>query len=58
MMTSNQAQFDESVFPLRKKKIVEQYRSDNSIDRLYCNSSDAKWIPNNKLDVGNYTWTH
>jgi hypothetical protein len=47
------------VFPFRKKKIEEQYQSDNSTDVLCCISSDVKWIPyNNKLHVANYTRVH
>ncbi len=33
--TSNQAQFDEAVFPFWRKKVVKQYPSDNSTDILY-----------------------
>ena len=58
IMSSNQAQFDEGVFPFRKKKVVEQYQSDNSTDILYRNPSDVKWIPYNKLHVSNYTGVH
>jgi hypothetical protein len=35
IMSSNQAQFDETVFPFRKKKMVEQHQSDNSTDILF-----------------------
>ena len=58
LMSSNQAQFDEGVFPFRKKKVVEQYQSDNSTDILYCSPLDVKWIPYNKLHISNYTRVH
>jgi hypothetical protein len=38
----NQAQFDERVFPFRKKKMVEQYQSDDSTDILFQSPSDVK----------------
>ena len=57
-MSSNQAKFDEGVFPFRKQKVVEQYQSDNSTDILYRSPSDVKWIPYNKLHISNYTRVH
>ena len=58
IMSSNQAQFDETVFPFRKKMMVEQYQSDNSTDILLRSPSDVKWIPYNRLHIGNYTRVH
>jgi hypothetical protein len=47
------------VFPLRKKKVVEQYQSDNSMDIVFHTTSvKVKWVPRNKLHVGNYTRVH
>jgi hypothetical protein len=36
-MTLNQARFDESSFPFRKQKMVEQFQFDDSTDILYKN---------------------
>ena len=54
----NQSQCGETVFPFRKKKMVEQYQSDNSTDILFRPSSDVKWIPYNRLHIGNYMSIH
>ncbi len=51
-------QFDETVFPFRKKKIVEQYQSDNSPDVLFRITSDVKWVTYNRLHISNYTRVH
>jgi hypothetical protein len=58
IMSSNQAQFNETVFPFWKKKMVEQYQFDNSTDILFRSPSDVKWIPYNRLHIGNYTRVH
>ncbi len=54
-MSSNQAQFDEGLFPFRKKEVVEQYHSDNSIYILFRTNSEVKQAPYNKVHVCNYT---
>ena len=38
--------------------MVEQYQSDNSTDILFRSPSDVKWIPYNRLHIGNYTRVH
>ncbi len=53
-----QVKFDEHEFPYRKKKIVEQFLSDNTTDILFKSASDVKWILYNKLHVGNYSKVH
>ena len=58
MMSSNQAKFDEDLFPFRKEKVVEQYQSDQSTDILYRSQSNVKWIPYNRLHISNYTRIH
>jgi hypothetical protein len=58
MMSSNQAKFDENLFPFRKEKVVEQYQSDQSTDILYRSQSNVKWIPYNRLHISNYTRIH
>ncbi len=50
-----QVKFDEHEFPFRKKKIVERFLSNNTIDILFKSVSDVKWILYNKLHVGNYS---
>jgi hypothetical protein len=42
-------------FRFWKKKIVEQYVSDNAKDILYKSASDVRWIVFNKLHVENYS---
>ena len=37
---------------------MDQFLSDNSTDKLYQHDSDVKWIPYNKLHVGNYEKVH
>ena len=34
MMSSNQAQYDETVFPCRNKELIEKYQSDQATDIL------------------------
>ncbi len=58
MMSSNQAQFDETVFPFRNKEVIEKYQSDQSTDILFRTESDVKWIPYNLLYISNYTRVH
>jgi hypothetical protein len=57
-MLSNQAQFDETVFPFRNKEMIEKYQSDKSIEILFRTESDVKWIPYNLLHISNYTRVH
>ena len=38
--------------------MVDQFLSDNSTDILYQHASDVKWVPYNKLQVGNYDKVH
>ncbi len=58
LITTNQVKFDESEFPFRKAKMVEQYLSDNSIDILFQSAADVTWVPYNKLHVGDYEKAH
>ena len=58
LMSSNQGRFDESVFPFRKKQMVEQFKSDNATDILFTHASDVNWIPYNKLHVADYKRVH
>ena len=37
---------------------MDQFLSDNSTDKLYQHASDVKWIPYNKLHVGNFEKVH
>ena len=57
-MSSNQAQFDDTVFPFRNKEMIEKYQSDQSTDILFRTESDVKWIPYNPLHISNYTRVH
>ena len=58
MMSSNQAQFDETVFPFRNKEMIEKYQSDQATDILFQTESDVKWIKYNPLHISNYTRVH
>jgi hypothetical protein len=58
MMSSNQAKFDETVFPFRNKEMIEKYQSDQSTDILFQTESDVTWIPYNPLHISNYTRVH
>jgi len=58
LMSSNQAQFDETEFPFRNKEMIEKYQSDQSTDILFRTESDVKWIPYNPLHISNYTRVH
>ena len=58
MMSSNQAKFDETVFPFRNKEMIEKYQSDQSTDILFQTESNVKWIPYNPLHISNYTRVH
>ena len=57
-MNSNQVKFSEQVFHFRNRKMVDQFLSDNSSDILYQHAYDVKWVPYNKLHVGNYERVH
>ncbi len=46
---------NEHKFPIWKKKMDEQFLSDNSTDILFKLASEVKWTVYNKLHVGNYT---
>ena len=58
MISSNQAQFDERIFPFQNKEMTEKYQSDQATDILFRTESDVKWIPYNPLHIGNYTRVH
>ena len=58
MMSSNQAQFDKTVFPFLNKEMIEKYQSDQATDILFRTESDVKWIPYNPLLISNYTRVH
>jgi hypothetical protein len=58
MWSSKQAQFDEHVFPFRKRSIVDKFQRDNSIDILFQAPSDIKRAPYNRLHSRNYTGVH
>jgi len=58
MMSSNQAQFDERIFPFRNKEMIEKYQSDQATDILFRTESDVKWIKYNPLHISNYTSVH
>ena len=38
--------------------MIEKYLSDMSTDILFRTESDMKWIPKNRLHIGNYTRVH
>jgi hypothetical protein len=42
LMSSNQAQFDETEFPFRNKEMIKKYQSDQSTDILFRTESDVK----------------
>jgi hypothetical protein len=44
LFTSNQAKFDEHVYPFRKTSIIDKYLSDNSIDILYKHPDNISWV--------------
>ena len=54
MISSNQAQFDERVFPFWNKEMIEKYQSDQATDILFLTDSDVTWIPYNPLRISNY----
>ncbi len=58
LITTNQIKFDESEFPFRKAKMVEQYLSDNSTDILFQSAADVTWVLYNKFHVGDYEKAH
>ena len=58
MISSNQAQFDERIFPFRNKEMIEKYQSDQATDILFRTESDVKWITYNPLHISNYTRVH
>ena len=58
MISSNQAQFHERIFPFRNKEMIEKYQSDQAPDILFRTESDGKWIPYNLLQISNYTRVH
>ena len=58
MISSNQAQFDERIFPFRNKEMIEKYQLDQATDILFRIESDVKWIPYNPLHISNYTRVH
>ena len=41
MISSNQAQFDERIFPFRNKEMIEKYQSDQATDILFRTESDV-----------------
>jgi hypothetical protein len=53
-MSSNQAKFDELVYPYPKQKTVEQLQSDRSTDILLRTSKDAKWVQYNPMKCNQY----
>jgi hypothetical protein len=58
LWSTNQAQFDEHVFPFRKRSIVDKFQRDNSVDIIFQAPSDIKWSTYNRLHVSNYTKVH
>ena len=58
MISSNQAQFDERIFPFRNKEMMKKYQSDQATDILFRTDSDVKWIPYNQLHISIYTRVH
>jgi hypothetical protein len=58
IMTSNQVKLSEHEFPFRKRKMADQFLSDNSTDILYQHDFDIIWVPYNKLHVDNYDKVH
>jgi hypothetical protein len=58
LWSTNQAQFDEHVFPFRKRSIVDKFQRDNSVDILFEAPLDIKWTTYNRLHVSNYTKVH
>ncbi len=55
MMSSNQAQVDETVFPFWNKEMIEKYQSDQATDILFRAESDVKWISYGSLHISNNT---
>jgi hypothetical protein len=51
LWSTNQAHFDEHVFPFRKRSIVDKFQSDDSVDILFQAPSDIKWTTYNLLHV-------
>ena len=57
IVNSNQVRFSEHEFPFQNRKMVDQSLSDNSTI-LSQHASGVKWVPYNKLHVGNYEKVH
>jgi hypothetical protein len=57
-MSSNQAKFDELVYPYRKQKTVEQLQSIRSTKILFRTSKDAKWVQYNPMKCNKYVRFH
>ena len=55
MISSNQAQFDEIIFPFRNKEMIGKYQSDQATDIQIRTESDVKCIPYNLQHISNYT---
>ena len=45
-------------FRFGRRRWSSKYQFDNSTDILFQPLSDVKWIPNNRLHIGNYTMVH
>jgi hypothetical protein len=58
IMSSNQAKFDELVYPYRKQKTIEQLQSDRSTNILFRTSKDAKWVQYNPMKCNKYIRVH
>ncbi len=58
IMTLNKVKFSEHEFPFQKRKMMDQFLSDNSTDILYQHASGIIWVPCNKQHVGNYEKVH
>jgi hypothetical protein len=61
LWSTNQAQFDEHSFPIRKTTITDnndKFRMDSATDVLYQAATSVKWVPYNKLHVSKYSRVH
>jgi hypothetical protein len=58
LWSTSQAQFDEHMFPFRRRSIVNKFQQDNSVDILFQAPSYIKWAPYNCLHTSNYTRVH
>ena len=58
LFTTNQAKFDELVYPSRKTSILDQYLMDNSADILHKHPDNIKWVIYNANHVANYKKVH